>query len=232
MKTRKSTFSNYENGIVIDTMGRNVSFTQPNDQNVINLSVAINGNDLQQKPKRIPIQLKNAGSNESMYDSDHDLYHDAGTPGNVTPLQASGTTQQYTSDFQLPPPIVAHKPKSSLNSLAEMKNDESVPSNANGFALDNDTTNTESKSDESLLQNQRRHRNDRDDVLKWLQGIGLERYFTNFDSHGYESLRFVKEIKDKTDLEDIGIKMKGHQTLLMSEIIKLSNGRLLEGKSN
>ena len=60
------------------------------------------------------------------------------------------------------------------------------------------------------------------ELKSWLEKeVELPQYFDNFGSFGYESLSFVKAIKQKAELEEIGIIAKGHQTKLMSEIEKL-----------
>lgn len=61
------------------------------------------------------------------------------------------------------------------------------------------------------------------DVKLWLENdVELPQYYDNFINYGYESLRFIKEISTKEQLEDIGVVIKGHQTKLMAEIAKLS----------
>eukprot|EP01084_Bolivina_argentea_P179198 309666_1 len=60
------------------------------------------------------------------------------------------------------------------------------------------------------------------DITQWLTfNVGLPKYHDAFISNGYESLEFIKEIKNKAELDEIGIKLKGHQTKIMSEINKL-----------
>ena len=60
------------------------------------------------------------------------------------------------------------------------------------------------------------------EVKSWLENeVELPQYYDNFGNFGYESLRFIKEISKKEQLEDIGVVIKGHQTKLMAEIAKL-----------
>eukprot|EP01084_Bolivina_argentea_P113310 201975_1 len=58
-------------------------------------------------------------------------------------------------------------------------------------------------------------------IQKWLSLIKLPQYFDAFISNGYESLNFIKEISNKTELFEIGVELKGHQTKLLAEIKKL-----------
>eukprot|EP01083_Nonionella_stella_P157728 512424_1 len=56
-------------------------------------------------------------------------------------------------------------------------------------------------------------------VLTWLKHeLSLEQYYSLFIENGYGSMRAIKSIRDKTELAEIGISKKGHQTLIMSNI--------------
>ena len=49
-------------------------------------------------------------------------------------------------------------------------------------------------------------------VRNWLkESVRLEQYHSNFIDNGYDTLRFVKTIKKISELEDVGIMLKGHQ---------------------
>mmetsp|Transcript_15529 Transcript_15529/g.24505 ORF Transcript_15529/g.24505 Transcript_15529/m.24505 type:complete len:619 (-) Transcript_15529:88-1944(-) len=77
--------------------------------------------------------------------------------------------------------------------------------------------------DEAMIKHEPQPSMDSVELKQWLElQVGLPQYFENFDSFGYESLRFVKEISRKAELEEIGINRKGHQTKLMAEIERLS----------
>eukprot|EP01083_Nonionella_stella_P070963 190249_1 len=59
-------------------------------------------------------------------------------------------------------------------------------------------------------------------VKEWLEGeCGFGDYLHTFISNGYESVDIIKEIEIRSELEEIGITIKGHQTKLWAEIKKL-----------
>merc|ERR1712228_566526 len=59
-------------------------------------------------------------------------------------------------------------------------------------------------------------------VKEWLQCIvELPQYFDLFIENGYESIKFIKTMQSKTELQEIGIHKLGLQTLLWSEIKNL-----------
>eukprot|EP01084_Bolivina_argentea_P035218 65334_1 len=61
-------------------------------------------------------------------------------------------------------------------------------------------------------------------VSNWFNNdVGLSEYYETFMKHGYNNLNTIKLISSKQDLEEMEIKMKGHQTMLMFEIQKLKN---------
>eukprot|EP01083_Nonionella_stella_P142762 442335_1 len=65
----------------------------------------------------------------------------------------------------------------------------------------------------------------KDDELSWIRiwlvQVTLPEYYDNLVSNGYQTIREILSIKTKSQLFDIGILKKGHQTLLLSEIHKL-----------
>eukprot|EP01083_Nonionella_stella_P201627 737455_1 len=59
-------------------------------------------------------------------------------------------------------------------------------------------------------------------IMCWLSAtIGLPQYYATFMDNGYNSLDFISNISTKEELNDIGIKIKGHQTQLMVHIKQL-----------
>ena len=59
-------------------------------------------------------------------------------------------------------------------------------------------------------------------MMKWLENtVHLPQYYELLVMNGYESLDFVKEIKDRDELSTIGIILKGHQTKFLAAIRKL-----------
>ena len=62
---------------------------------------------------------------------------------------------------------------------------------------------------------------DRLGIKQWLDGIHLSQYLDHFTQNGYESLEFIREIDNKSQLEEIGILLTGHKTKLMVAIRKL-----------
>ena len=63
----------------------------------------------------------------------------------------------------------------------------------------------------------------KEDVKEWLTGtVRLPQYYDHFVKNGFETIEFITKIKDKDDLNGIGISLKGHQLVLMEEIKKLS----------
>eukprot|EP01083_Nonionella_stella_P167793 564816_1 len=56
-------------------------------------------------------------------------------------------------------------------------------------------------------------------VKKWLEEkCRLQEYLTEFISNGFESMDIIKEMDSKSELAEIGINIKGHQTKLWAEI--------------
>ena len=61
------------------------------------------------------------------------------------------------------------------------------------------------------------------ELKQWLiDNVKLVQYYDNFILNGCESLLFVKEISDESELIEIGVDIKEHQMIILSEIDKLS----------
>eukprot|EP01083_Nonionella_stella_P118452 353621_1 len=58
-------------------------------------------------------------------------------------------------------------------------------------------------------------------VKEWLNDIGMGQYYDCMISNGYDTMDIIKEIKTKNDLEEIGIDLKSHQALILSQASKL-----------
>eukprot|EP01083_Nonionella_stella_P078851 216044_1 len=58
-------------------------------------------------------------------------------------------------------------------------------------------------------------------VKEWLDDIGMTQYYDCMISNGYDTMDIIKEIKTNNDLEDIGIDLKGHQALILSQASQL-----------
>ncbi len=59
---------------------------------------------------------------------------------------------------------------------------------------------------------------------QWLTvQVSLPQYYDNFVQNGYSSLTIIKCIESKDELTEIGVKMRGHQSKIMSEINKLKH---------
>merc|ERR1719461_1519597 len=52
-------------------------------------------------------------------------------------------------------------------------------------------------------------------VRAWLANIGLSKYTDVFLSKGFDSVEFIRELKDKSELEEIGITDAKHQSVLL-----------------
>ena len=59
------------------------------------------------------------------------------------------------------------------------------------------------------------------EIHEWLEEIGMSKYYNNFVDNGYQSLDFVKQIHDITELQDIGINNENDQTCFMHKIKEL-----------
>lgn len=61
-------------------------------------------------------------------------------------------------------------------------------------------------------------------IYSWLaRNVGLPQYHQLFIYNGYDSIAFIKEIRDFSELEQIGIVNKQHQFMIMREIKKYQN---------
>eukprot|EP01083_Nonionella_stella_P182428 656475_1 len=61
-------------------------------------------------------------------------------------------------------------------------------------------------------------------LLDWFTHVvDLQQYFHLFMENGYDSFRLVKQIKSEQEIRNIGVKKKGHVSLIMSEIRNLQN---------
>ena len=61
-----------------------------------------------------------------------------------------------------------------------------------------------------------------EEVKQWLTNkCNFEQYINLFILNGYSSLDIIKEINDKSELQQIGIKSPGHRTKIFAEIQKL-----------
>ena len=61
-----------------------------------------------------------------------------------------------------------------------------------------------------------------DDVVTWLQLLGLQQYEENFMEGGFDDIDFIKDL-DKNDLEMIEIRKKGHQKKLLMAVQRLTD---------
>eukprot|EP01083_Nonionella_stella_P046692 125011_1 len=81
--------------------------------------------------------------------------------------------------------------------------------------------------DEDVIQDDKEDKGgigeDNADLIQiWLNAtVGLPQYYAIFMDNGYNSLDFISNISTKEELNDIGIKIKGHQTQLMVHIKQL-----------
>eukprot|EP01084_Bolivina_argentea_P132602 234017_1 len=66
-------------------------------------------------------------------------------------------------------------------------------------------------------------KNDGNEVYQWLNSIGLVLYYSRFVENGFDSLQFVKYIKDERHLEYIGIHNLGHKLHILQEIKRLED---------
>ena len=59
------------------------------------------------------------------------------------------------------------------------------------------------------------------EIRLWLESISFPEYFNNFVSNGYESFEFIKEIRNESELLEIGITNKSECNEILGEIEKL-----------
>ena len=64
-------------------------------------------------------------------------------------------------------------------------------------------------------------KHDHDEIRSWLQIISFSQYFNNFVLSGYESIEFIKEIKNESELQEIGISSISDCNQILCEIDKL-----------
>ena len=64
-----------------------------------------------------------------------------------------------------------------------------------------------------------------DEIGKWLKLMDLEEYYGNFIANGYKNFRFIIQIKNKADLEDINIILKGHQKMILNGIAQIREAK-------
>eukprot|EP01084_Bolivina_argentea_P275751 470349_1 len=64
----------------------------------------------------------------------------------------------------------------------------------------------------------------------WLKHVKVdfEMYYDVFVTNGYESIKFIKELSDVSELKDIGIEVKEHQIELMKAIDELKNQSIIK----
>eukprot|EP01083_Nonionella_stella_P282896 962803_1 len=61
-------------------------------------------------------------------------------------------------------------------------------------------------------------------IKTWLaDSVRLPQYYNLFVDNGYNTLRIVRAIKDKSELQEIGITLVGHQTRIIGEINRLKS---------
>ena len=62
---------------------------------------------------------------------------------------------------------------------------------------------------------------DHDGIRLWLESIAFSKYFNNFVLSGYESIDFIKEIQNESELQEIDISSKTDCNQILCEIEKL-----------
>eukprot|EP01083_Nonionella_stella_P119344 356677_1 len=64
---------------------------------------------------------------------------------------------------------------------------------------------------------------EKDAVKRWLtDNVKLPKYYNLLLENGYDKLDFIRDIEDKTDLQEIGITLPGHQVRILMEINRLN----------
>eukprot|EP01083_Nonionella_stella_P148717 471293_1 len=61
-----------------------------------------------------------------------------------------------------------------------------------------------------------------DEVRQWLESVGFAQYYDHFVRNGMNDLKLIQSIAQKSDLEYLGITLKGHQIVIMNKINELS----------
>eukprot|EP01083_Nonionella_stella_P059270 155067_1 len=65
---------------------------------------------------------------------------------------------------------------------------------------------------------------EREIMVSWLtHTVKLPQYVSAFVKHGYDNMRVIRAIQTKGEVRELGVKIKGHQTLILHEIKKLRN---------
>ena len=75
-------------------------------------------------------------------------------------------------------------------------------------------------------------KHDHDSIRLWLENISFPDYFSNFVLSGYESIDFVKEIQNESELQEIGISSKSECNHILAEIEKLKMVSIQEKKDD
>eukprot|EP01083_Nonionella_stella_P185834 678768_1 len=93
----------------------------------------------------------------------------------------------------------------------------------------------ESSSDEHANSFQQRQQFGNAMVAEWLENhVNLPQYLSMFVNNGFDSLNIIAQIQHERELKEIGIWIKGHQTVIMAEIqkLKLQDDDLINGAFN
>ena len=127
-----------------------------------------------------------------------------------SPTTAGNTTTNTTTDG-----IELNNVTSNTNTATSIGNEATSPGTTSmGFGFSNEE---ESEDEHTPTDNI-------EDVKEWLSTqVRLPQYYNNFVNNGFESLEWIAKIKSKQDLIDIGIKLKGHQMVIMEEINKMKS---------
>eukprot|EP01083_Nonionella_stella_P146999 463070_1 len=81
------------------------------------------------------------------------------------------------------------------------------------------TRNGEFIVDEVMDDSVSSNHSDAEEVKQWLADVvGLQQYFECFVYNGYDSLLFIKDISEESELQDIGISIARHQIHILAQI--------------
>ena len=58
----------------------------------------------------------------------------------------------------------------------------------------------------------------KNEVEEWLERVGMAQYWETLRAEGFDSMDMLQQIKDKADLDYVGVRLKAHQMKLMNEI--------------
>ena len=62
-----------------------------------------------------------------------------------------------------------------------------------------------------------------DELMSWLKDVvQLPQYYDTFKHNGLDTLQLISKLEGIDDLEHVGIKTKGHQSIIMNAIKRLS----------